>query len=349
MSKGPGEVLKMIGRNSEIHCFGPFRFVAGDGLWRQGEPVAVPPRALAVLAALLNQPGMVVSRQELMDAAWPGTFVTDSSLLEAIGLLREVLGDNPRQPMYIQTVHRRGYRFIGKLAWSAEARLVRRSPKGGGGSAKVDEEFPPFFSGPEWRPIVAACATYAITTVCVAIVFALFGQPRVGRRLEAVAAPGLAMPSWTPGGLEIAFAFSKAGPFTLTGTGHQLPTSLSRDGARLVFTEYHPLTGADIWLFDRRTGARHVLVRTMSDETWARLSPDGRQIAYMSNQSGRWEVYVRPTFGIDAGTRVSSNGGAWPSWSNDGRVYFSGRTHGRPELRVVLDWFSELASHVRPG
>ena len=46
-----------------------------------------------------------------------------------------------------------------------------------------------------------------------------------------------------------------------------------------------------------------------------------------------------------AATRVSHDGGAWPSWSNDGTVYFSRRIHGRPDLRVVLDWFSELAVH----
>ena len=51
-----------------------------------------------------------------MDAVWPGTFVTESSLLEAIGLLRDALGDDRRQPTYIQTVHRRGYRFIGYVA-----------------------------------------------------------------------------------------------------------------------------------------------------------------------------------------------------------------------------------------
>ena len=87
----------------------------------------------------------------------------------------------------------------------------------------------------------------------------------------------------------------------------------------------------------------------MADETWARLSPDGRRIAYMSNESGRWEIYVRPTVGRDAPTRVSTHGGAWPSWSNDGQVHFSERTQRRPDLRVVLDWFSELASHVRPS
>jgi tricorn protease len=95
-----------------------------------------------------------------------------------------------------------------------------------------------------------------------------------------------------------------------------------------------------------RTGARRAVVRTPHDETWARFSPDGRSIAYMSNESGRWEVYVRPASGHGDAVRLSSDGGAWPAWSDDGHVYF---TAGRTDLRVMLDWFSELASHARPA
>jgi DNA-binding winged helix-turn-helix (wHTH) protein len=331
MGTGAGEVLNMIERSSQVSTFGEFRFVPGDGLWRAGAPVTLPPRALGVLTALLAKPGVVVSKQELMDAVWPGVFVTESSLLEAIGLLRGTLGDHPRHPTYIQTVHRRGYRFIGVPAEAPRA------------TADAAEEFPPFFSGPEWRPIVAACVTYAVTTVGVAIVFALFGHARVERRLEPAAPAEFAIPSWNTSGLEIAFAFSKAGPFNRTGTGHRLPTSVSRDGHVVIFTELNPVTGADVWLFDRRTGQRRALVRTMADETWARLSPDGRQIAYMSNESGRWEVYVRSASARGGAARVSHEGGAWPSWSHDGTLSFSRRIHGRPELRIVLDWFSELA------
>jgi DNA-binding winged helix-turn-helix (wHTH) protein len=320
----------MTGRSSQILTFGDFRFVPGDGLWRAGIPVPLPPRALGVLAALLATPGVVVSKRELMDTVWPATFVTESSLLEAIGLLRETFGDNPRRPEYIQTIHRRGYRFIRRVEVVEAA------------SAELS-----FFRWPEWRPILAACMTYAITTVCAAIVFAVFDSPRVTRPLELAAPAELAMPSWSTSGLEIAFAFSKAGPFNLNGTGHQFPTSVSPDGQLLIFTELDPVTGADVWLFDRRTGSRRALVHGLADETWARLSPDGRQIAYMSNESGRWEIYARSTSGIGAATRVSRDGGAWPSWSTDGIVHFSPRIHGRPELRVVLDWFSELASARR--
>ena len=109
----------MTGRTPESVAFGPFHFIPGDGLWRDGAAVPLPPRAIGVLTALLASPGVVVPKTALMDAVWPGTFVTESSLLEAIGLLREALGDDRRQPTYIQTVHRRGYRFIGEIATPA--------------------------------------------------------------------------------------------------------------------------------------------------------------------------------------------------------------------------------------
>jgi hypothetical protein len=89
MGKAHGGVLKMTGRSPESLVFGPqgtFRFVPGDGLWRNGQAVALPPRALGVLTTLLTTPGIVVSKQTLMDAVWRDTFVTESSLLEAIGL-----------------------------------------------------------------------------------------------------------------------------------------------------------------------------------------------------------------------------------------------------------------------
>lgn len=361
----------MNGRTSEFIQFGDFRFVPGDGLWHDGTVVPLPPRALAVLTALVAAPGTVVTKQTLMDAAWPGTFVTDSSLLEAIGLLRDALGDDRKAPRFIQTVHRRGYRFVAPVSSSSPlsaptaplAPLAPTAPP-----APTAPRDIPFFAWPEWRPIVGACVTYAVTTVCVAIVFALFGQPRPAAPAQAefVGGPqpifavshtgglllqppsgGTFRPSWNGDGLELAFAISKAGPFNLISAWPQFPTSWSADGRLLVFTERALRTGADVWMLDVATGARRLLVRTPGDDTWARFSPDGRSIAYMSNASGRWEVYVRQVSGGAAPVRVSTNGGAWPAWSADGRVYFS--TDARADLRVVLDWFSEFAAQVGPS
>ncbi|MGH9200873.1 MAG: winged helix-turn-helix domain-containing protein, partial [Vicinamibacterales bacterium] len=188
----------MNGRNAEVVRFGPYRFVHGDGLWKGHDEVALPPRALALLATLIARPGLVASKQELMDAVWPDTFVTESSLLEAVGLLREALGDDRRHPIYIQTVHRRGYRFIARvervepaepLPASAREELdasfgeVRRDDLRPGRRKPVEPGEPShFFSGPEWRPLVAASAAAVAATIGMAVVFALFGQHPIERR-----------------------------------------------------------------------------------------------------------------------------------------------------------------------
>jgi eukaryotic-like serine/threonine-protein kinase len=97
--------------------FGPFAFDPHSRLlWRDGVEVALPPRVLAVLEALLERPGDVVARQALLDRVWKDAFVTDTSLAEAVSFLRQALGDDPQSPTYIQTVHRRGYRFVAALA-----------------------------------------------------------------------------------------------------------------------------------------------------------------------------------------------------------------------------------------
>jgi DNA-binding winged helix-turn-helix (wHTH) protein len=395
------DVLKMTGRNPETVEFGPFRLIPGDGLRYDGRSVKLPPRALAVLTVLVASPDMVVSKQTLMNAVWPDTFVTESSLLEAIGLLRDVLGDDRKQPIYIQTVHRRGYRFIGLAGamTTAEAVALQTPPT----PEALDRR-------EALRPVLLACASYAVTTVCVAIVFAIFGHDRpepvtapapnaapqfaISHRGELIylsSSGAEIIPAWTPSGLEIAFAFSKAGPFSLSMTlpaddpapllaspGRPFPTSWSADRDQVAFTEYQPMTGADIWVLDLPTRTRRPLARTWFDETWARFSPDGRWIAYMSNESGRWDVYVRSADGQGRRIRVSSTGGVWPSWSTGSDTIFftaaeatmastisavpvlaaaapvivdqdGGRAAGRAELRVVLEWFSEITNANHRG
>src|SRR4029079_16612650 len=108
--------------------FGPFRFDRANGLLsRDGAELPLPPRALALLSVLVERAGRVTSKQELLDAAWNGAYVTETSLSEAVSLLRQTLGDDSQRPSSIQTVHRRGYRFIAPL-WVEEA-APRRAPR----------------------------------------------------------------------------------------------------------------------------------------------------------------------------------------------------------------------------
>ena len=77
-----------------------------------GESVALAPKPFAVLCALARTPGRLVTKNALLDLVWGHRFVTESVLKSAISELRAALDDDPRQPRYIETVSRRGYRFI---------------------------------------------------------------------------------------------------------------------------------------------------------------------------------------------------------------------------------------------
>src|SRR5262245_8918290 len=81
-------------------------------LTRAGQPVPLPPKPFAVLCTLARSPGRLVTKNVLLDSVWGHRFVTESALKTAISEVRAALGDDPKQPRYIETVSRRGYRFI---------------------------------------------------------------------------------------------------------------------------------------------------------------------------------------------------------------------------------------------
>ncbi|HYE86147.1 MAG TPA: transcriptional regulator, partial [Vicinamibacterales bacterium] len=97
----------------QILAFAEFRLdpVAGH-LYRRNEPMPLAPKAFALLQYLAGQAGRLVSKQELLGAVWPGVFVGDAVLKGTIRELRRTLGDDSQLPRFIETVHRRGYRFI---------------------------------------------------------------------------------------------------------------------------------------------------------------------------------------------------------------------------------------------
>jgi TolB-like protein/DNA-binding winged helix-turn-helix (wHTH) protein/Tfp pilus assembly protein PilF len=93
--------------------FGDFAFdVRAWRLTRGGRPLPVEPKGLALLALLLQRPGEVVAKGEILDEVWKETAVTENAMVRVIAHLRSVLEDDPKQPRYIETVHTRGYRFV---------------------------------------------------------------------------------------------------------------------------------------------------------------------------------------------------------------------------------------------
>jgi DNA-binding winged helix-turn-helix (wHTH) protein len=96
--------------------FGRYRFVASTGqLWSGHREVRLTPKAAAVLAALVARAGHTVTKEDLFADVWHGTAVGDDALTSCIQELRRALADDPKQPRFIETRHRRGYRFVARL------------------------------------------------------------------------------------------------------------------------------------------------------------------------------------------------------------------------------------------
>jgi DNA-binding winged helix-turn-helix (wHTH) protein len=106
---------------ANIYSFGPFRL---DGeseiLFRGTEPTPAGQRAVALLRVLVEQPGMPISKDTLLEAAWPGLVVEESNLPVQIAALRKVLGQESGGEGWIETLSRRGYRFVGPTPTRAE-------------------------------------------------------------------------------------------------------------------------------------------------------------------------------------------------------------------------------------
>ena len=124
--------------SKECFRFGPFELDARSGLLYQGDrEILLPFRAVKVLEVLLCRQGEVLPKDELLAEVWQDAFVGEDSLTQAISMVRSALGDDPRDPTYIQTIPKRGYRFIAEVevggaaaAGATETSGVSRSAAG---------------------------------------------------------------------------------------------------------------------------------------------------------------------------------------------------------------------------
>jgi len=145
-------------------------------------------------------------------------------------------------------------------------------------------------------------------------------------------------PAWAPDGLNVLFSANRSGAsrLLLTGVeggkedellgttgGHRHAYAVSPAGDVLLFQEYGEITGSDIWtmsLHGDRTP--QPLLQTMFNEGGAQFSPDGRWVAYASDESGRSEIYVRSLPATNRRWQVSAAGGDEPMWSRNQRELF---------------------------
>ncbi len=157
-------------------------------------------------------------------------------------------------------------------------------------------------------------------------------------------------PVWSPDGTRIVFSAERSGSFglyqklvngavgdeqLLVSSGQQMfPQSWSPDGRFLLYMSFDPQTDEDLWVLPMRGDhTPSVFLKTPFREIWGAFSPDSRWVAYQSNQSGRFEIYVRPfhppgakhTDSDSAAVQwqVSTAGGVFPTWRPDGKeIYY---------------------------
>jgi len=99
-----------------VKQFGPFTLdTVNERLWQAGEEIPLPPKPFAVLRHLVENPGRLVSHDELLDALWPETYVQPQVLRTYMLDLRKVLDDDPRNPRFIQSLPKRGYCFVAEV------------------------------------------------------------------------------------------------------------------------------------------------------------------------------------------------------------------------------------------
>src|SRR5215470_10493679 len=115
----------MLGKPSKYFCvpevFVRIRFadnaldIAARRVFRCGHEVHLSPKAFDTLTLLVERRGRVVTKKDLLDLIWPNVFVSDASLARVVTELRQVFGDNPRNPTIIRTVHGYGYEFKAEI------------------------------------------------------------------------------------------------------------------------------------------------------------------------------------------------------------------------------------------
>ena len=146
-------------------------------------------------------------------------------------------------------------------------------------------------------------------------------------------------PTWAPNGKKITYSFGKPGDDVhlfwktadnssgaeeqlASGGNPQVSASWSPNGDTFAFTELDLVTGRDIWIVSPKGQTPRPFLRTPFNEAVLSFSPDGRWVAFQSDESGRDEVYVQPFPGQGSKVLVSIQGGREPVWSRDGRELF---------------------------
>jgi len=305
---------------------------AGE-LRKNGSRIRLQAQPFRLLVFLLENAGEVVTRDEICHELWPdNTFVDfEHGLAAAIKKIREAIGDSAENPKYVETLPKRGYRFVGKIKPEAPEVLPVVPKSESGQLAAVSKA-----SAPGYRAWLIAALGVATATVVTIAISSLSRPPQKSNESETMTAvpftsyPGLeTAPSFSPDGLRIAFAWDKH-----EGSGP---------------------SGPRFDLYVKATGSETVLRLTNRASKWisSAWSPDGTQIAFHRLAPDDSGIYVVPPLGGPerklVATQTPYEAAAPISWSPDGDwLAYSDTENGKPGDRIFLLKVKTLEAHKFP-
>jgi len=255
-------------------------------LRKHGVPIRLQEQPFRVLAMLAERPGEVITREELQEQIWGNTFVDfDQSLNKAVNRMREALNDNAATPQYIETVPRRGYRFIAPVA---------KIPPGEEPAAVVhlgSVERPASAASHPSSSRAGVVAALAIAAVLAAAGIAAIMWLRHPRKPIVQEARLVKSFGWAP--------------------------ALSRDGKLLAYSSSVGGEEQHIWV-QQTAGGEAIPVTSGPDaDTMPDFSPDGARIAFRSDRKGGG-IYIASTLPGEARLVLSSSDAVNPRFSPDG-------------------------------
>ena len=338
-----------------IYEFGDVRVDAGRAsVTRAGVPVPLEPKAFDLLVYLIARRDRLVSKDELLDALWPATFVTPNVLTRAVAQIRKALGDESSDARYIETIQKRGYRFIAGVTEIPSdgvrpgSDLISTAPSASTSSAPGAQRNP-HLSVESLRPGSDLGRRWAIAAIAGIVALAALAAALISlapRRSETsnddlqlrrlTNRRGFSgMPTLSPDGRAMVYASDATGALELylvtlvegsaevpltNDRGQNMQPAWSPDGQWIAF---HSRGRGGVWIVPSTGGVPQQVVEFGSDPAW---SPDSSALVFTSDAGGLAGQSALWTIRRDGGSRRQlttigepPGGHRAPAWSHDGR------------------------------
>jgi len=298
-------------------------------LLKAGELLAVEPKAFRVLLILLQNPQKLITKEELLNAVWSDVAVGENSLARSIALVRRLLGDETRNPRYIETVATIGYRWICPVEQTEDVTTVPKIQASTSTAEPIRTSVPAQRTEKTASHIQRKLVILAVYCACILVAgmawFAV-GSWRASRQAPPFQRAltrltfdeGLQMdPTWSPDGRYVAYSSDRGGKY-------------------------------DIWVQQVSSGNPVQVTKGPGHHWQPDWSPDGRYIAYRS-EAGEGGIYVIPTLGGAGLERKIAAFGYYPRWSPDGSQvllktasqFFIARLDGSPVRELYVDFLAQ--------